>query len=104
MELVACLFSYSLELGGCPRSPAEFQDIKATSGAPLQPGRIKGLGAGQLPAPQRSLPLPSARPSLLPPAPSLPQRSPASAPLELRDSYRDYGVSEREVRPQEPDE
>lgn len=34
-SLVACLFSYSLELGGCPRSPAEFQDIKATSGAPF---------------------------------------------------------------------
>lgn len=38
VELVACLFSYSLELGGCPRSPAEFQDIKATSGAPFPAG------------------------------------------------------------------
>lgn len=38
VELVAGLFSYSLELGGCPRSPAEFQDIKATSGAPFPAG------------------------------------------------------------------
>lgn len=33
-----CLFSYSLGLGGCRRSPAEFQDIKATSGAPSAAG------------------------------------------------------------------
>lgn len=85
VELVARRFSYSLELGGCPRSPAEFQDIKATSGAPSQPGRIKGLRAGPLPAPQRSPPLPSS-PALPPPAHrALPRRSPASAPRELRE-------------------
>lgn len=33
-----CLFSYSLGLGGCRRSPAEFQDIKATSGVPSAAG------------------------------------------------------------------
>lgn len=107
-----CPFSYSLGLGGCRRSPAEFQDIKANFGCPfcsrdVLRGRER---AGQLRESSSSssrdwLPIsllsdpPSSRP-LVPP-PSAPSSLLHPAPRELGGggggggtAFQDYGVPE----------